>query len=411
MRDIGRQPCLVAEGVIFGKTMRRGRRHRVVNERHQRQRLHHGEIDADLLRRAELLQHQHVGVGQQQVKALDHQDRQRDRQPAAEIVGLRSGLDMAAEAAVQHHHLSDHGDPHRGGAGEHRDGGAEIEAERERTGGQSDDQRLADDELRHQSEPHPVMRARDAVLGVGDHEGRQRQAADVKRNDFVRAEPRRQRFHHTGQQRRDHGRDRESHPAAAGEKAAQQRVLALGAIFRDDFLRRGRDAEIHHAAEQQHPGPDIDIDAVIRTAHPAREQDLRKIGQRSADDADDENRAGQPPGQRGFAGAAKPATQHRAQPRDHAGRRGGCGLRVHHGHGGKSKGMPHGCGDHRTYQRFVKIRLGGGVNKLRVVPASEPGPITPGAALLQKAAAPVPWRESAPYGVPARGPGRRVIPD
>jgi len=43
---------------------------------------------------------------------------------------------------------------------------------------------------------------------------------------------------------------------------------------------------------QQHPGPDIDIDAVIRAAHPAGQQDLRKIGQGRADDADDENRAG-----------------------------------------------------------------------------------------------------------------------
>ena len=266
-----------------------------------------------------MLQHQHVGVGQQQIKAFDQQDRQRDREPAAEIIGLRAGLDVAAEAAVEHDHLPDHGDPDRGGAGQHRDRGAEMEAEREGAGGEADDQRLADDELRHQAEPHPVMRARDAVLGVGDHEGRQRQAADVERNDLAGADPRRQQFHDAGQQRRDHGGDDERHPAAAGEEAAQQRVLAAGAIFRNDLLRRRRDAEIHHAAEQQHPGPDIDIDAVIRAAHPARQQDLRQIGQRGADDADDEDGAGQPLGHRGFAGAAKQAAKHRSQPRDRAG--------------------------------------------------------------------------------------------
>ena len=192
VRHIGRQPRLVAERVILGKAMRGRRRHRVVNEGDQRQRLHHGEIDADLFRGAELLQHQHVGVGQQQIEALDQQDRQRDREPAAEIVGLRARLDMAAEPAVQHDHLADHRDPHRGGAGQHRGGGAEIEAEHEGAGGEADDQRLAHDELRHQAEPHPVMRAGDAVLGVGDDEGRQRQAADIERHDRVGVDPRRQ---------------------------------------------------------------------------------------------------------------------------------------------------------------------------------------------------------------------------
>ncbi len=96
---------------------------------------------------------------------------------------------MAAEAAIQHDPLSDHGDPHRGGAGQHRHRGAEMQTQREGARGEADDQRLANDELRHQAEPHPVMRARDAVLGVGDHEWRQRQAADVERNDFVRIDP------------------------------------------------------------------------------------------------------------------------------------------------------------------------------------------------------------------------------
>ena len=79
-----------------------------------------------------MLQHQHVGVGQQQVKTLDQQDRQRHREPAAEIIGFCARLDMAAELAVQHDHLPDHREPDRGGAGKHRGGGAEIEAERER---------------------------------------------------------------------------------------------------------------------------------------------------------------------------------------------------------------------------------------------------------------------------------------
>ncbi|OIQ69141.1 hypothetical protein GALL_492590 [mine drainage metagenome] len=132
-------------------------------------------------------------------------------------------------------------------------------------------------------------------------------------------------------------------------------MLAAGAIFRDDLLRRRRDAEIHHAAEQQHPGPDIDIDAVIGAAHPARQQDLREIGKRSADDADDEDRTGEPSRHRGFAGAADKAAEHRAQPRAHVG---GCGLGVHHGQNGKSSATASDAAIVSAYQRFVKIRLG-----------------------------------------------------
>ena len=284
--------------------MRCRRRHRIVNERHQRQRLDHREIDADLFGGTKLLQHQHVRIGQQQIKALHQQDRQRDREPAAEIILFGAWFDMAGKAPVQHEHLRDHRDPHRTRACDHRRDGAEIEAEREGTGGDSDDQRLAHDELRHQAEPHPVVRAGDAVLGVGDDKGRQRDAADIKRDDRVGLDPRRQQSHDTRQQQRDNRGNDEGHPAAAGEEAAQQRVLAAGAIFRNDFLRRGRYAEIHHAAEQQYPGPDIDVDAVLRAAHPARQQDLRQIGQRRAENADDEDGAGKPPCHRCFAAAA-----------------------------------------------------------------------------------------------------------
>ena len=223
---------------------------------------------------------------------------------------------MIRKPAVQDQHLPDHRDPDRSRARRHRRGRAEIKAEHEGAGGEADDQPLPHDELRHQAKLHPVMRARDAVLGIGDHERRQRQAADVERHHRVRIHPRRQQFDQAREQQRDHAGNAEGEPAAAGQKAAQQRVLVARAVFRNQLLRRRRDAEIHHAAEQQHPGPDIDIDAIVGAAHPAREQHLRKIGQACADDADDEDGAGEPPRDRGLVRA----TQHAAQARDHAGR-------------------------------------------------------------------------------------------
>ena len=190
-----------------------------------------------------------------------------------------------------------------------------MEAEHEGAGGEADDERLPDDELRHQSEPHPVVGARDAVLHVGDDESRQRQTAEIERHDARRIEPGRQSPDEIGKQQRDQRGDGERHPTAAGQETAQQRIVAAGTIFRNDLLGRGRGAKIHHAAEQQHPGPDVDVDAVVRTAHPARQQDLRDVGKTGADDTDDEDRAGKALGQRRLAGS----TQHRAQPSDQAG--------------------------------------------------------------------------------------------
>jgi len=269
-----------------------------------------------------LLQQQHVGVGQQKIEAFDQQDRKGDRKPAAEIVTARAGIEVAAESAVEHDHLADHRYPDRSRAGEHRNGGAEPKSKRERARGDADDQGLADDKLRHQPQAHPVVRARDAVLGVGDHEGRQCEAADVKRHDGIRVDPRPSQMDDACEQHRADCRKRERQPPTAGEEAAQQRVLATGAILRNDFLCRSRDPEIHHAAEQQDPGPDVHVHAVVRAAHPARQQDLRKVSQRRTGDADQEDRAREPTRQRSFVGAG----QQHSQPPDEACRASCCGL-------------------------------------------------------------------------------------
>ena len=58
-------------------------------------------------------------------------------------------------------------------------------------------------------------------------------------------------------------------------------VLAV-AVFRNEALRGGGEPEIDRLPEQQHPGPDIDVDAELEGAHPAREQHLRAEEQRGA---------------------------------------------------------------------------------------------------------------------------------
>ena len=79
----GGEPALVAGDVIFGELCATVGRDREIHERDQRQRLGGRVVDRDFVGRAELLQHQHVGVGEQHVEAFDHEDRQRHREPDA----------------------------------------------------------------------------------------------------------------------------------------------------------------------------------------------------------------------------------------------------------------------------------------------------------------------------------------
>jgi hypothetical protein len=143
---------------------------------------------------------------------------------------------MGVKPAIEYDHLADHRNPDGCDAGQHCDGRTKLKAQCEGAGGEADDERLADDELRHQAEAHPVMGARDTILRVGDDEGRQRQAAEIERHHRVGVDPRRDEFDEASEQQRDYHRDDTGHPAAAREEAAQPRVVAAGAIFRDDLL-------------------------------------------------------------------------------------------------------------------------------------------------------------------------------
>ena len=93
-------------------------------------------------------------------------------------------------------------------------------------------------------------------------------------------------------------------------------------VFGDEALRRRGEPEIGHAADQQHPGPGINVDAEFEAAHPAREQNLRDKGDRRRGHANDESGAGKTPHQRRVAavGEQRMGPRHRAvdlfAPRD-----------------------------------------------------------------------------------------------
>ncbi len=287
------QALAVAGDMEAAETMSRRCRHRIIDEGDQRERLGGGVIDRHLGGRPEVLQHQHVGIGQQRIEALDHQDRQRGREPDLEIVGLGTRFDALGQPPVDEQHLPERGRPDRDARHDHR--GSRIHRQMCEIGGrhQHGQQDLAGDIGRHQCESDPIVAAGDAFLHVGERIGRHGHASEIERDRHVIAEPWLHQAHDARAEQRDAERNADRQPAAAGYEAAQQREEAAIAIFGNEALGSSAEAEVDRLAEQQHPGPDIDVDAELERAHPAREQDLRAEGQHGARDADEKHRAGE----------------------------------------------------------------------------------------------------------------------
>ncbi|MCZ7643302.1 MAG: hypothetical protein M5U33_12305 [Pseudorhodoplanes sp.] len=107
--------------------------------------------------------------------------------------------------------------------------------------------------------------------------------------------------------------DAEGQPAARGKIAAQMRALAALGVLRDETLGGGGEPDIDERADQHHPGPDIDENAELAAAHPAREQDLQCIGKARAADADGESRPGHALGDRAVGAVGEPGAQARRE--------------------------------------------------------------------------------------------------
>ena len=71
----------------------------------------------------------------------------------------------------------------------------------------------------------------------------------------------------------------------------------LLAVFRNEPLCGCAKPEIDRLSKQQYPGPDINVDAELKAAHPAREQHLRTEREQCACDPDQKHGAGQALGQ------------------------------------------------------------------------------------------------------------------
>ena len=205
---------------------------------------------------------------------------------------LRAGLDLTSDATVECERLSRCGQSKRDH--QHADNGGgvgrKIEQVRRREDRQHHD--MADDVHRHQRELDPVVGSGNAVLHLQQRVERQCRAGDHQRQHDVAREQWLGQL--DGERAADSDGDRgaDRQPAAAVDEAAQQRTgLGVG-IFGSETLRRRSETEVGEFADHKHPGPDIDVDAELESAHPAGEQDLRAEHQRRADNADQKRGAG-----------------------------------------------------------------------------------------------------------------------
>ena len=92
---------LVAGHVIFGEPVRGGAGDGEIDEGDDRERLRRGIIDGDLVGRAKMLEHQHVGVGEQKIEALDQKDGNAVASQAL-MSYVWAFRHFALEAAVEH---------------------------------------------------------------------------------------------------------------------------------------------------------------------------------------------------------------------------------------------------------------------------------------------------------------------
>ena len=226
------------------------------------------------------------------------------------------GAISAASRRVEHQELADGRQPDRDRRHDHGGLGVHRQARQIGDRHQAGEQELTDHVGRHQAQADPVVAARDAVLGVGEPVGRQADAGEIKRHHQIIVEPGREQPHAAGAGERDQGGHAERHQAAAEQKAAQQIERAAFAVFRNEALGRGAEPEVERLADQQHPGPHIDIDAELEAAHPARQQHLRPVGQHRARHPQHEDGAGQALHQHVGAAELRPQPAQRHAGRD-----------------------------------------------------------------------------------------------
>jgi len=152
-------------------------------------------------------------------------------------------------------------------------------------GHQQNHKRLPGDIDGHHGEPDPVVAACNSLLDIGKRVSGYDDAGQIEGDGHVSFEPGLEQAHAARCQGGDPDGDSQCGPATAGQETAQKRERAALAVLRDEALRCCPEPEVDRLPDQHHPGPDIDVDAELEAAHPAREQHLRAESKQGAHDA------------------------------------------------------------------------------------------------------------------------------
>ena len=95
----------VTGGVVLRDPLRRAGAHREIDEVHDGERTHHGEIDAGAIRFHQRADDQDVDIGEKVEEALDQEDRQRDGDPMDRLERARAGRHGPLQPAAERQRL------------------------------------------------------------------------------------------------------------------------------------------------------------------------------------------------------------------------------------------------------------------------------------------------------------------
>ena len=289
MDDVGP----VAPRMERGKSRHGHRTDREMHEGDERDGPQRGEIDADLIGRcAEQIEQQHIEIEDESAK------------PSI----MKSGSDSLIQRRVSWRRGPGETWPRMRRACNTNCTAAAITvaatsaaAAIARIGVTGESECAADDDEQQQRPQHigrderqiePALRAADAILEIGEREGREAEQRDDQRPAMIRGDEIRKGDEQRGANGRAQSPCSDRGHASRREKAAEIIMPPLLAIFGQQLHHRYGEAQRAQRAEHQHADRDIGEDAEFECAHPARQQHLARKGEAGRKDADGEGADG-----------------------------------------------------------------------------------------------------------------------
>ncbi len=160
------------------------------------------------------------------------------------------------------------------------------------SGHRGEDESGAQDVGRKQTDPHPSLAAADAVLHFGEREQGNADQSEVGGKNIGSGEVLAEQVKSGHAGGGDNGACDEGEQTAAADECAVAVELARLPVFGEEAHHGGVEAQVGDAAEDEDPGPNENVNAVVVAADPARHHDLREIEKCGTRHAQTEGRDG-----------------------------------------------------------------------------------------------------------------------